>query len=190
MSSSPTPKSRGDDIAATPSPRSYHEEEVYKRTRFFFMLAFRPRRDPDLVLDDFAGGDWHDPSTFTVDGSVAMFVGAQRNVFVLRSSALGRRVVADVRDARRQAPFPSPVLGELVGPWPDRGSRRERADSGMSESAARTMGWREQYHPRHCQCGNGCHKPGCWRCRLLYGSTKSMSPCPHGPFGAPGMMGG
>lgn len=54
--------------AATTEPRSYHEQEVYKRTRFFFVLAFRRGPDPDLVLGDFVGGDWHDPSTFTVDG--------------------------------------------------------------------------------------------------------------------------
>ena len=48
--------------------RSYHEQEVYSRTRFFFQLAFYPRPDPEFALDDFAGGDWHDPSTFTVDG--------------------------------------------------------------------------------------------------------------------------
>jgi hypothetical protein len=53
--------------AATAPSRSYHEQEVYVRTRFFFVLAFCGRGD-DPVLDDFECGDWHDPSTFIVDG--------------------------------------------------------------------------------------------------------------------------
>jgi hypothetical protein len=54
--------------SAGESAASYEETVAYRRTLFFFKLAFSARRDPDLVLADFKAAPLYGSSTFTVAG--------------------------------------------------------------------------------------------------------------------------